>query len=93
MQLGCDLLIVTGTTTSGCVCATVLDAFALNYRVTVAEDACFDRFQSSHAMSLFDMNAKYADVVGSDDVMAFLGRYPADQFILPSGQGMSVAAE
>ena len=60
--LGCDSVIVTGTTTSGCVRATVLDAFSLNYRITVVEDACFDRSQASHAINLCDMNAKYADV-------------------------------
>ena len=61
--LGCDSLIVTGTTTSGCVRATVLDAFSLNYRVALAEEGCFDRSQASHAINLCDMNAKYADVV------------------------------
>ena len=61
--LGCDSLIVTGTTTSGCVRASVLDAFSLNYRITLAEEGCFDRAQASHAINLCDMNAKYADVV------------------------------
>ena len=41
--LGCDSVIVTGTTTSGCVRATVLDAFSLNYRIALAEEGCFDR--------------------------------------------------
>ena len=61
--LGCDSVIVTGTTTSGCVRATVLDAFSLNYRIALAEEGCFDRSQASHAINLCDMNAKYADVV------------------------------
>jgi nicotinamidase-related amidase len=47
--LGCDSLIVTGCTTSGCVRATVVDAFSYNIRVAVAEDACFDRSEASHA--------------------------------------------
>jgi maleamate amidohydrolase len=85
--LGCDSVIVTGTTTSGCVRATVLDAFSLNYRITVVEDACFDRSQASHAINLCDMNAKYADVIASDEVLAFLGAYPKGQFQLPSGNG------
>ena len=63
MLLGADSLIVTGTTTSGCVRATVLDAFSNNYRCTVVEDGCFDRSQASHAINLFDMNQKYADVI------------------------------
>ena len=59
-MLGCDSVIVTGTTTSGCVRATVLDAFSLNYHVAIAEEGCFDRSQASHAINLCDMNAKYA---------------------------------
>jgi maleamate amidohydrolase len=55
--LGCDSLIVTGCTTSGCVRATVVDAFSYNIRVAVAEDACFDRSEASHAISLCDMHA------------------------------------
>src|SRR5215831_2873361 len=55
--LGCDSVIVTGTTTSGCVRATVLDAFSLNYRIALAEEGCFDRSQASHAINLCDMNA------------------------------------
>ena len=88
MLLGCDSLIVTGTTTSGCVRATVLDAFANNLRVTVVEDGCFDRAEASHAINLCDMNAKMADVRPSTDVLAFLRGYPAGQFKLPSGEGM-----
>jgi maleamate amidohydrolase len=41
--LGCDSVILTGTTTSGCVRATAIDAFSNNYRVAVVEDGCFDR--------------------------------------------------
>jgi len=83
--LNCDSLIVTGTTTSGCVRATVLDAFSNNYRVTVVEDACFDRSQASHALSLCDMHAKYADVRPGADALTFLEKYPAGQFELPAG--------
>jgi hypothetical protein len=57
----------------------------------VVEDACFDRSQASHAINLCDMNAKYADVIASDEVLAFLGTYPKGQFELPSGNG-SLAA-
>jgi len=91
--LGCDSVIVTGTTTSGCVRATVLDAFSNNFRVTIVEDGCFDRSQASHAINLCDMNAKYADVVGSEEVVRFLQSYPGGQFALPSGDGMMMAAE
>lgn len=81
--LRADSLIVAGTTTSGCVRASVLDAFSNNYRVTVVEEACFDRAQASHAMSLCDMHAKYADVVKMEEVLAFIETLPRGLFELP----------
>ncbi len=83
--LGCDSVVVTGTTTSGCVRATVVDAFSLNYRVMVAEEGCFDRSEASHAVSLCDMHAKYADVMTVADILAYFDTIPADQFDLPKG--------
>ena len=61
-ELRADTLIVAGTSTSGCVRATVVDAFSYNYRVFVVEDGVFDRGEISHKVNLFDMQAKYADV-------------------------------
>lgn len=78
--LGCDSVLVTGTTTSGCVRATVLDAFSMNFRVTVVEDGCFDRSQASHAINLCDMNAKYADVLPSEEVLAYIAGLPDGLF-------------
>jgi len=83
--LGCDSVIVTGTTTSGCVRASVLDAFSLNYRITLAEEGCFDRSQASHAINLCDMNAKYADVVKTSEVLTFFDTLPTGLFDLPKG--------
>ena len=83
--LGCDSVIVTGTTTSGCVRATVLDAFSLNFRVALAEEGCFDRSQASHAINLCDMNAKYADVVKTAEVLSFFDTLPSGMFDLPKG--------
>jgi maleamate amidohydrolase len=84
--LGADSLIVTGTTTSGCVRATVVDAFNLNYRCTLAEEGCFDRSEASHALSLCDMHAKYADVVATSEVLEYVAGLPAGLFELPSGR-------
>ncbi|MBX9739289.1 MAG: isochorismatase family protein [Beijerinckiaceae bacterium] len=78
--LGADSVIVTGTTTSGCVRATVIDAFSLNFRVTVAEDGCFDRSQASHAINLCDMHAKYADVLPSSEIIAHVATLSDDLF-------------
>jgi maleamate amidohydrolase len=63
----------------------VLDAFSLNYRVALAEEGCFDRSQASHAINLCDMNAKYADVVKTAEVLAFLDGLPDGMFDLPKG--------
>jgi len=81
--LGADSLIVAGTTTSGCVRATVIDAFSNNYRVTVVEEGCFDRSQASHAINLCDMHAKYADVLKLDEVTAFIDTLAKGMFNLP----------
>ncbi|GGF93387.1 isochorismatase family protein [Paenibacillus abyssi] len=72
VDLGVDTLLICGTTTSGCVRASVIDAFSLNYKVSVVEECTFDRGQASHAINLFDMNAKYADVVSTDEAVTYL---------------------
>jgi len=86
--LQCDSVIVAGGTTSGCVRATVLDAFSHNMRCTVVEDACFDRLEASHAINLCDMHAKYANVVIGETVLDYLRGLPQGLFDLPSGEGM-----
>jgi maleamate amidohydrolase len=85
--LGCDNLIVTGCTTSGCVRATVIDAFSYNIRAAVVEDACFDRSEASHALSLCDMHAKYADVMPAQEIRTFVATLSDDLFPnLPLGR-------
>ena len=59
-------------TTSGCVRASVTDAFALNFRVTVIEDGCSDLSETTHRASLFDMDMKLADVKPLTTVIAEL---------------------
>ncbi|MFC8666898.1 isochorismatase family protein [Streptomyces sp. NPDC057199] len=61
-----DSVVVTGSTTSGCVRATVIDAHSHGYPTFVVEEAVFDRSRLSHGVNLFEMNAKYADVIGID---------------------------
>jgi nicotinamidase-related amidase len=65
---GIDTLYCCGTSTSGCVRATVVDAFSHGYRIGVVTDCTFDRGQASHAISLFDMGQKYADLVTSEEL-------------------------
>jgi nicotinamidase-related amidase len=81
--LNADSIILTGVSTSGCVRATVIDAFSNNFRVAVVEEGCFDRSQASHAINLCDMHAKYADVVKLDDTLAFVETLPKGMFDLP----------
>jgi nicotinamidase-related amidase len=69
---GVDHLLVAGTTTSGCVRASVYDAFSLNFSITIPYECVFDRFPTSHRVNLFDMNSKFADVVSIDDLLADL---------------------
>lgn len=66
--LGVDTIVVTGCTTSGCVRASVVDACALNFKVVVPQDAVYDRSQTSHAVNLFDMASKYADVMPAEEL-------------------------
>lgn len=66
---GVDTVIVTGVSTSGCVRATVIDACSYGYRTIVPMEAVGDRAEGPHRANLFDMNAKYADVVRTQDVL------------------------
>jgi maleamate amidohydrolase len=77
VQAGADTLVVTGCTTSGCVRGSVVDAFAYNFRVCVPSDAVYDRSATSHAVNLFDMASKYADVLTTDETLSALGAVPA----------------
>lgn len=81
-----DTIILTGGTTSGCLRASVVDAFNENYRVIVAEECCFDRSETSHAINLMDMNAKYADVIATSEVIEEIGKLPDGLFTLPDGR-------
>ncbi|MEM8588572.1 MAG: isochorismatase family protein [Pseudomonadota bacterium] len=69
---GIDTLIITGVTTSGCVRATCTDACSSGFIPIIVREACGDRHEGPHEANLFDMNAKYGDVVGEADVVAYL---------------------
>ena len=72
MNLHADTLIITGCTTSGCVRATAVDAVQNGFRPMVVKEAVGDRSQAAHDQSLFDLNAKYADVVGLDETLQYM---------------------
>jgi maleamate amidohydrolase len=70
--LGVDNVILTGLTTSGCVRASCVDAMSHGFITTVVADACGDRHPAPHDANLFDMNAKYADVISEAEILVFL---------------------
>ena len=67
-----DTLIIVGCTTSGCVRATAVDAVQTGLRPMVVREAVGDRSAAAHEQSLFDLNAKYADVVSVDETLQYL---------------------
>jgi len=69
---GVDSVILTGLTTSGCVRASCVDAMSHGFTTSVVREACGDRHDGPHEANLFDMNAKYADVVSEADIMTYL---------------------
>jgi maleamate amidohydrolase len=73
---GVDTLIVAGCTTSGCVRATAVDACQIGFRPIVVREAVGDRSRRAHQQSLFDLHAKYADVVSLDAALDYLAREP-----------------
>jgi maleamate amidohydrolase len=72
VDMGVDTLITTGCSTSGCVRGTAVDGFSYNFHIGVPSDAVFDRSETSHAVNLFDLASKYADVSTTDEMIAKL---------------------
>lgn len=69
---GCDSVIVTGASTSGCVRATVIDALQHGYRPIVPREAVGDRNPAAHEANLYDIDLKYGDVVPLEECIAAL---------------------
>ena len=77
--LGIDTIITCGESTSGCVRASVVDGCTNRFRMMVVEEGVFDRHQASHAINLFDMNQKYADVLPLADVLEYMASWRAQK--------------
>jgi nicotinamidase-related amidase len=73
-RCGVDTVVVTGNSTSGCVRATVIDAVSAGFRVIVPRQCVADRVRLTHLVNLFDIDAKYGDVLDVAEVMAALQR-------------------
>lgn len=71
-SLGIDSVLLTGVTTSGCIRATCIDSMSHGFRTMIVEEACGDRHPDPHKANLFDMEAKYADVVSEAETIAYL---------------------
>jgi len=69
---GVDTIIVGGESTTGCVRSSVVDGATYRFRMVVAEECVFDRVEAPHALELFTMNSKYADVVPVASVLQYL---------------------
>jgi len=94
IDLAVDTVIVTGTTTSGCIRATAVDGLSYNYRVVVPEECVWDRGVMSHKVNLWDINAKYGDVVLLAEVLDYLDTVPTDLYTdkLPLLEGAGARA-
>jgi maleamate amidohydrolase len=71
-EQGVDSLVITGLTTSGCVRATAVDGLQHDYRVVIPAEAVGDRNDDAHRANLFDLNAKYADVLNLEEVLKLI---------------------
>lgn len=71
-SLGIDTLIHTGVSTSGCVRATCVDSSSYGFIPIVVRDAVGDRHPAPHEANLFDMDAKYGDVVSEAETLTYL---------------------
>ncbi|NTJ11577.1 isochorismatase family protein [Rhizobium lusitanum] len=71
-SMGVDTVIIGGVSTSGCVRASALDTCQWGFRPIVVSEACGDRHQGPHDANLFDINAKYGDVVSEADAMNYM---------------------
>lgn len=72
---GVDSLIITGLTTSGCIRATCIDACSYGFIPIIVADACGDRHPDPHNANLFDMHAKYGDVISEKAVSDYLDNH------------------
>jgi nicotinamidase-related amidase len=71
-EQGVDSLVITGLTTSGCVRATAVDGLQHDYKVVIPAEAVGDRNEDAHRANLFDLNAKYADVLNLNSVLKMI---------------------
>lgn len=69
-----DTLIIGGLTTSGCVRATCIDSISSGFVTLIAHEACGDRAKGPHDANLFDMSAKYADLIATEEAIGYMAQ-------------------
>jgi len=69
---GIDTLMITGCTTSGCIRATAVDALQNGFRPICVRECCGDRHADPHEANLFDINAKYGDVISKTEALEYV---------------------
>lgn len=69
---GVDTVLIVGTSTSGCVRASAIDATSLSFKAAVIEECVFDRLEMAHRASIFDLQYKYCDVLPIDEVYQYI---------------------
>jgi nicotinamidase-related amidase len=72
----CDSVLVTGASTSGCVRATAVDVLQNGYRLVIPREAVGDRNRAAHEQALYDIDAKYGDVVSLEESLSWLAALP-----------------
>jgi nicotinamidase-related amidase len=85
-HLGVDTIITCGESTSGCVRASVVEGCTYRYHMIVVEECVFDRHEACHAINLFDMHQKYADVLSLTEVTEYLSQLKASQRGAPQAE-------
>jgi nicotinamidase-related amidase len=88
--LGTDTVIVCGATTSGCVRATAVDAVQSGFSVLVPYECCGDRAQAPHEANLFDIQAKYGDVISTAESIEYIESLPARPKSLDGAPSMAL---
>ena len=92
VNAGVDTVVLCGATTSGCVRATAIDLLQNGFPAIVPRECVGDRARAPHEANLFDIQAKYADVVGLDEALAYVESVPGEgwqrrsKVVLPAGR-------
>ena len=73
---GVDTLLITGCSTSACVRATATDAKSYELRPIIVREAVADRSEIAHEWTLFDIQARFADVVSVEETLAYMQQLP-----------------